>query len=357
MSERADSAVPSFRSADTVSRLTSHAFCVAVPNAERLDRFLSDQLGVSRTVAARLIAERRVVVGGDVEPRPSLVPEYRCEIRISYPDAQPPRRLVPREMDLDIVFEDDEIAVIDKPAGMVVHPAPGHWDDTLMNALAARGLKLAGGAADRAGIVHRLDKDTSGLLVVARTARAHEKLGHDLAARRIERRYAALAWGHVGGQRRIEAPLARHPNDRKRMHVPKAGGKQAVTSVWCVVSGEAADLVQCRLETGRTHQIRVHLQMIGHPVVGDATYGGLESRRADKSRQAAERLAEATPRQALHAAWLRLTHPASGERLDLRSEWPEDLRPALAAAIADEKLLAETKPLQYLGFFASDGPV
>ena len=275
---------------------------------------------------------------------------------MTFPETAAPRRLIPREMDLVIAYEDDELAVIDKPAGMVVHPAPGHWDDTLMNALAARGLKLEGGSADRAGIVHRLDKDTSGLLVVARTARAHEKLGKDMAARRITRRYAALSWGHVGDERRIEAPLARHPADRKRMHVPKTGGKMAVTNVRSIVRGQAADLVRCTLETGRTHQIRVHLQMIGHPVVGDPTYGGLVSRRGDRSAQAAEALGELTPRQALHAAWLQLRHPATGELLDVRSEWPEDLRPALCAAIADENLLAETKPLQYLGFFASDGP-
>jgi 23S rRNA pseudouridine1911/1915/1917 synthase len=339
------------------SRITHHAaFCV-LNGADRLDRFLADQLGISRTAAARLIAERRVSVGSDAQPRPSLVPALRAEIIITFAGEAAPRRLVPREIPLDIAYEDEDLAVIDKPAGLVVHPAPGHWDDTLMNALAARGLKLEGGPAERAGIIHRLDKDTSGLLVVARSARAHEKLGKDMAARRIERRYAALAWGHVGAEeRRIEAPLARHPNDRKRMHVPKSGGRHAVTRVVSVARGNAADLVRCTLETGRTHQIRVHLQMAGHPIVGDPVYGGLLSRRGDRSRAAAEALVDATPRQALHAAWLRLTHPVTGKPLDVRSEWPPDLVPALASAIGDANLLAETKPLQYLGFFASDGP-
>ena len=339
------------------SPITHHAaFCV-LDGADRLDRFLADQLGVSRTAAARLIAERCVVVGGDDHPRPSLVPPHGTEISVTFPAEAAPRRLVPRDIPLVIAYEDEDLAVIDKPAGLVVHPAPGHWDDTLMNALAARGLKLEGGPAERAGIVHRLDKDTSGLLVVARSARAHDRLGKDMAARRIERRYAALSWGHVGAEeRRIEASLARHPNDRKRMHVPKTGGRHAVTRVVSVARGIAADLVRCTLETGRTHQIRVHLQMAGHPVVGDPVYGGLESRRGDRSRAAAEALAEVTPRQALHAAWLKLVHPVSGKALDIRSEWPADLLPALASAIGDARLLAETKPLQYLGFFASDGP-
>ena len=170
-------------------------FCVAVPRAERLDRFLADQLQLSRTVAARLIAEGAVSVDG-VKARASLEPERGALVEVVFPD-RPVRHVAPADIPLGLAYEDDDLAVVDKPAGLVVHPAPGHWEGTLLNALAAMGLRLSGGAEARPGIVHRLDKDTSGLLVVAKTERAHERLGALLAARRIRRRYAVLAWGHL----------------------------------------------------------------------------------------------------------------------------------------------------------------
>jgi 23S rRNA pseudouridine1911/1915/1917 synthase len=325
-------------------------FSVAVSGAERLDRFLADQLQLSRTAAARLIAEGRVTVGGEL-PRASLCPSRGAEIVVRFPEPAP-REVRPADIPVSLVYEDDEIAVVDKPAGLVVHPAPGHWDDTLVNALRFRGMSLGGGTLERAGIVHRLDKDTSGLLVVAKTELAHRRLGSSLAARRLERRYAVLSWGHLeAGERRIEAPIGRHRRDRKLMAIVPTG-RPAATRAERVARGVAADLLRVRLETGRTHQIRVHLASIGHPVVGDPVYGGGATRRNDPTREAAEGLARRTPRQALHAAWLRLPHPLSGEVLDLRSEWPEDLRGALAFALGDDTLLAETKPLQYLGFYA-----
>jgi 23S rRNA pseudouridine1911/1915/1917 synthase len=276
------------------------------------------------------------------------------EVTVHFPEHEPPRTLQPAAIPLSIVFEDEHLAIIDKPAGLVVHPAPGHWDDTLVNALVARGTTLSGGAAGRPGIVHRLDRDTSGLMVVAKTDLAHRRLGAAIAARRVRRTYAALAWGHLDASPTvIEAPVARHPQDRKRMAIIPAG-RPARTDAWVVGRFGVAELLRLELHSGRTHQIRVHLEHIGHPVVGDPVYGGGGSRRISGApRRAAEALDRATPRQALHAAALAFRHPASGEALEFRSEWPADLRPALRALGAEE-LVARPDPLGYLVFFNRD---
>ena len=253
------------------------------------------------------------------------------------------------------MFEDEHLAVIDKPAGLVVHPAPGHWDDTLVNALVARGTTLSGGAEGRPGIVHRLDRDTSGLMVVAKTDLAHRRLGAAIASRRVRRSYAALAWGHLDASPTvIEAAVARHVQDRKRMAVT-AAGRAARTDAYVVGRFGVADLLRLELHTGRTHQIRVHLEHIGHPIVGDPVYAGGGSRRiSGAARRGAEALERATPRQALHAAGLAFRHPATGAALEFHSEWPADLRPALLALGAEE-LVARPDPLGYLLFFNRDG--
>ena len=331
-------------------------FCVSADTTERLDRFLADQLAISRTQAARLIADKLVTSAG--RPlRASVLLERGVEVTVQLPpDAPPPRTYTPAHADLRFVYEDEYLAVLDKPAGLVVHPGPGHWDDSLVNVLVGRGTPLSEGSSEgRPGIVHRLDRDTSGLLVVAKTDAAHRRLAGAIERREVSRVYAALVWGHLRKSPvDIEAPIARNPKDRKRMMVAD-GGRHAITHAAVVARFGSVDLVRLRLGTGRTHQIRVHLAHIGHPIVGDRDYALGGSRRvAPSERLAAERLEALAPRQLLHAAALAFAHPVSGAPLALVSEWPADLRPALADAAGDANLLAERNPLQYLGFFASD---
>jgi len=264
---------------------------------------------------------------------------------VSLPEP-PVREVTGEQIPLRIAFEDEECLVIDKPAGMVVHPAPGNWTGTLVNALKGRGTPLSSGAAsEREGIVHRLDKETSGLLLVAKTDRAHRVLGAALQARRIVRRYAVLSWGHLTDDRlTIERPIARDPRDRKRMAVVSTG-RPARTDLTRLARFDSVDLLRAHLHTGRTHQIRVHLASIGHPVVGDDTYGGGGGRK----------LFGLPPRRHfLHAAWLVFRHPVSGEMIDLRSPLPEDLHRALVGAAAPDVDLTNANPLDFFGFFDAD---
>jgi 23S rRNA pseudouridine1911/1915/1917 synthase len=319
---------------------------ISAPNdSPRLDLLVAGQLDISRNQAATLIANGRVTVEGRRE-KASYRPRSGERITIVLPP--PPSRVVLAEsIPLSVVYEDDDVLVVDKPAGMVVHPAPGNWSGTLVNALKGRGSPLAEGSAEgREGIVHRLDKETSGLLLVAKTDRAHRVLGAELQARRIVRRYAALAWGHLGEDRiTIEKPIARDPRDRKRMAIVSKG-RPARTDFTRLARFDSADLLRAHLFTGRTHQIRVHLAAIGHPVVGDDTYGGGGGRR----------LLQLPPRRHfLHAAWLQFRHPVSGKEIDIRSPLPEDLRRALAAiaqgSLPDDALAGDLDPLEYFGFF------
>ncbi|HVH09974.1 MAG TPA: RluA family pseudouridine synthase [Gemmatimonadales bacterium] len=331
-------------------------FCVVARETERLDRFLADQLALSRTSAARLIAHKHVSAAGQpLRASAQLTRGTVVTVELP-PDEPPPRSYAPAHRELTFAYEDEHLAVLDKPAGLVVHPGPGHWDDTLVNVLVGRGTALAHGTSEgRPGIVHRLDRDTSGLLLVAKTDLAHRRLTRMIERREIRRVYAALAWGHFAKSPvDIDAPITRHPADRKRMTV-LADGRHAVTHVRVIARFAHADLLRVELGTGRTHQIRVHLGHVGHPVVGDREYAFGGSRRVTPAaRQAAERLEALAPRQLLHAALLAFTHPVTGTPLTLRSEWPSDLVPALAEAAQDAGLLAQRNPLQYLGFFASD---
>jgi 23S rRNA pseudouridine1911/1915/1917 synthase len=266
-------------------------------------------------------------------------------ITVSVPPAEPAEPAA-QAIALNILYEDDAIIVIDKPAGLVVHPAPGHRDGTLVNALLAHcGASLSGiGGVKRPGIVHRLDKDTSGVMVVAKTDRAHAALSAQFAdhgrSGPLQRGYLAFAWGVPDRPRgTVDAPLERHPHARDKMAV-RRGGRFALTH-WEVEESYAgasgkpvASLIECRLETGRTHQIRVHLAYIGHPLLGDATYGtGFRTKSALLTPSAAAALA-GLERQALHAHILGIQHPLTRDYLEFRSELPPDLarlRHALAA--------------------------
>ncbi len=222
----------------------------------------------------------------------------------------------PEDIPLEVLFEDESLLVINKPAGMVVHPGSGNWSGTLMNALLHRDPRLAG--VPRAGIVHRLDKDTSGLLVVARTLAAQTDLVRQLQARTVKREYLAVAIGTLEGQGCVDAPIGRHPVQRTRMAVVQ-GGKPAITHYRVLACHAGATLLGCRLETGRTHQIRVHMAFLGHPLLGDPVYGRTVPGLPD------------FPRQALHAARLGLIHPVSGASLFWEAPLPEDMQELLHA--------------------------
>jgi 23S rRNA pseudouridine1911/1915/1917 synthase len=346
---------PAPRSLPSQDPLSGFQFSVVVATTERLDRFLADQLPLSRSHAARLVAAGQVRVDGAVA-RASRHLAYRECVTVELPDATPLPTLGPAAIPITVVYEDDALAVIDKPAGLVVHPAPGHWDDTLLNALVARGTTLGGGAHGRPGIVHRLDRDTSGLMLVAKHELAHRRLAEALARRGVYRAYAALVWGHLAQDSiLVDAPIARHPKDRKRMAV-LAGGRPSQTTAHVVARFGTVDLLRVELATGRTHQIRVHLSHVGHPIVGDPVYGGGGSRRISGSGQTSARAIEqVTPRQALHAAVLGFRHPMTGAEMMLTSEWPADLRASLVRAAEGVDLVAEKEPLRYLRFLNRDG--
>jgi 23S rRNA pseudouridine1911/1915/1917 synthase len=330
-------------------------FCVTAPLTERLDRFLADQVGISRMQSARLIAAGRVVVEGQVARASRLLARGEV-VAVTLPEREPPRQLVPSDIALTVVFEDEYLAVIDKPAGLVVHPAPGHWEGTLVNALVARGTTLAGGAEGRPGIVHRLDRETSGLIIVAKTDLAHRRLGAMIAARRVARVYAALVWGHLDrSPLQIEAPIGRDLRDRKRMAILPQG-RRARTDAIVVARLGCMDLLRLELHTGRTHQIRVHLESIGHPVVGDPVYAaGGWKRIGGQGRLQARQLEALAPRQALHAALLAFRHPISGTPLRLASPWPADLWPLLDAAAGQGGLADREGALAAMGFFGDEG--
>jgi 23S rRNA pseudouridine1911/1915/1917 synthase len=312
---------------------------------ERLDRFLAREIPtLSRTRLKALVLAGRVTVSGRPVDDPGRKLADGDEVVVDVP---PPAPAEPEAeaIALAVVHEDDDLLVIDKPAGLVVHPAAGHDTGTLVNALIAHcGDSLSGiGGVRRPGIVHRLDKDTTGLMVVAKSDRAHKRLADQFADHGrtgpLERAYRAIVWG-VPSRRHgtIEAPLDRSSRHRDRMAVVPAGkGREAITHFTVEETFAGSDgtpiaaLVTCRLETGRTHQIRVHMAHLGHPLLGDQTYGSGFKTKATLLAPQARAAVERFPRQALHAAVLGFEHPATRETLSFASALPEDLAELLAA--------------------------
>ena len=279
---------------------------------QRLDAFLASSLdGLTRSQATRLIESGEVAVNGRAVSK-----SYKLaggeDIAVTLPEPEPVEA-VPQDIPLDVVYEDADVIVVNKPSGMVVHPAPGHPDGTLVNALlyhCAGTLSGVGGAL-RPGIVHRIDRDTSGLIIAAKNDAAHQYLSAQLADHTLARTYECIVVGKLREDRgTVDAPIARHPTDRKRMAVV-AGGREAVTHWEVIARYPGYTHVRCRLETGRTHQIRVHMAYIGHPILGDTVYG-------------AKKEVPGLTGQCLHAVGLRFLHPRTHEVMELSCPLPEE---------------------------------
>lgn len=296
-----------------------------IENAGRIDKSLAETSGLSRERVKALMAQGAVLVGKTIATNPSAKMQAGAHFTITLPPPDEAEAL-PQSIPLDVVFEDAQLIVVNKPAGMVVHPAAGNPDGTLVNALlfhCAGELSGIGGVA-RPGIVHRIDKDTSGLLVVAKTTSAHEGLAAQFADHSIHRRYLAICAGHPASpEGTISGRIGRSDANRKKMALlpdTSSRGKHSVTHFKVLENLNDCSLLECRLETGRTHQVRVHCASIGHALLGDQTYG-----RTPKSlRPLLQRLGFA--RQALHAAELGFVHPATGEAVRFSAELPADMR-------------------------------
>jgi len=292
---------------------TLHEFTVVVDES-RLDQFLAGQdTGLTRSQLQKLIVDERVLVNGRLA-KPSGKVRAGDLVSLSVPPPRP-SGLVAQDIPVTVIYQDAELVVIDKPAGLAVHPGPGHPDMTLVNALLAMCPDIQGiGGEIRPGIIHRLDKDTSGLMMVAKTHQAHNHLSAQIKAREVTKGYLALVEGTPTSLKgKVDAPIARHPRRRTRMAVV-VGGKEARTGYLVREQFQAHSLLELSLETGRTHQIRVHMAHIGHPLVGDTTYG---------------HTSPMVDRHFLHAFHLGFNHPASGEPLEFKTDLPPDLAPAV----------------------------
>jgi 23S rRNA pseudouridine1911/1915/1917 synthase len=299
---------------------------------QRLDRFLVSVLeSQSRSHIQKLIVDGHVTLGTRAaKANTALRVGERVQVAMPEPT---PSDLVREELPIDVLYQDSDVAVLNKPAGMVVHPGAGHESGTLVNALLHHMQDLSGiGGELRPGIVHRLDRGTSGVMVVAKHDAAHQELARQFHDREVEKEYIALVWGVVHAGRRIDAAIGRDPNDRQKMSARARHARHAVTRITRAMPLPGLTLCQVAIHTGRTHQIRVHLSAIGHPIVGDSVYGGVHRRVAGDIR-AVQRL----ERPFLHAARLVFHHPGDGRRMEFIAPLPEDLQSVLDDLIpADE---------------------
>jgi len=307
-----------------------------------LDKFLALELEqvLSRSAVQRLIEEGRVTVGGKLQ-KASYKVQGGDLIEVEIPP-RPVYEITAEKLPLKIYFEDEELILLEKPAGMVSHPAVGHWTGTLVNALLYHfGLEKADEENFRLGLVHRLDKNTSGLLLVAKTMTAHAQLQKQLKDRTLKRQYQAIAWGHLKDKKGlIDLPLGRSPADRKKVVVTKERSRPALTEYEVLENFAFAQLLKIALRTGRTHQIRAHLSHLGHPVFGDPEYGGREKAlggiKGDDRQEGAKALGLIS-RQALHAFYLSFLHPVTKEKKEFISELPDDFGALLNYLKALEK--------------------
>lgn len=302
----------------------------ARPNAGRLDSYLAEiDLDLSRSRIKKLIQDGLVLVDG-MTVRPSCKLKGGEAVWVKIP---PPEKLSaePEELPVELIYEDDSIVVVSKPQGLVVHPAPGHPSGTLVNALLHKCKNLSGiGGVLRPGIVHRLDKDTSGVLVVAKNDGTHHSLQEQFKGRSVKKTYLALVLGRMPQSGVIDRPIGRSPKNRKAMAIDAPRAREATTKWEALQFLSGATLVEIDLLTGRTHQIRVHLASLGHPIIGDSVYQGVNRARGVADRKLRDRLARET-KQALHSWKLEFDHPRTGERMKFRAPIPE----AMLALIAD----------------------
>ncbi len=311
-------------------------------SGQRLDRFCTDHLdGFSRSQIQALNAAGGITVDGRARADSFAlsagsvvaVEPARLAVRRPGPAAE--------QIPVAVVYEDDAVVVVNKAAGLVVHPAHGNWDGTLVNALIGRGIRLASlGGADRPGVVHRLDKDTSGLIVLAKTDASYRRLVAAFKEQQVEKTYHAIVRGHVRSSRiLIDEPIARHPVHRQKMAVRSASGRTALTEVFVVDTYQHFDYIRVHTHTGRTHQIRVHMAHVGNPLLGDSVYGGRKPVQVAHTRVRAmlERILKLVPRHALHASQLSFTHPVTERRLAFTAALPTDMRLALEMLYREER--------------------